>query len=79
MALPREDRTLVDKLSAILRVADALDRGHDGRVGIPCFEHSADRLLIHPDTGADVSLERMSLAEKGDLFGEVFGLEPVLV
>lgn len=79
MALPREDRTLVDKLSAILRVADALDRGHDGRVGVPAFEHSVDRLLIHPDTAADVSLERMSLAEKGDLFGEVFGLEPVLV
>jgi hypothetical protein len=30
-----------------------------------------------PDV-ADLSLERLSLAEKGDMFEDVFGLEPVL-
>ena len=32
IALPREDRIVVMKLAAIVRVADALDRGHDQRV-----------------------------------------------
>jgi hypothetical protein len=31
MSLPREDRIIVLKLSALLRVADALDRGHTQR------------------------------------------------
>jgi exopolyphosphatase/guanosine-5'-triphosphate,3'-diphosphate pyrophosphatase len=83
IALPREDRIAVLKLAAILRVADALDRGHDQRVGEASFERREDRLVIRAeDTGSsgpiDFSLERLSLAEKGDMFEEVFGLEAVL-
>jgi len=83
VALAREDRIVVLKLSAILRVADALDRGHDQRVGEAVFERREDRLIIRaeaPDRGSssDLSLERLSLAEKGDIFEDVFGLKPIL-
>jgi exopolyphosphatase/guanosine-5'-triphosphate,3'-diphosphate pyrophosphatase len=82
IALPREDRVAVMKLAAILRVADALDRGHDQRVRLASIERREDRLALHAegDQGrtTDLSLERLSLAEKGDMFEDVFGLEPVL-
>ena len=78
IALPREDRVAVMKLAAILRVADALDRGHDQRVRNPTFEHREERFIIRAAGVVDLSLERLSLAEKGDMFEDVFGLEPVL-
>lgn len=83
IALPREDRVLVQKLAAIIRVADALDRGHDQRILRANFERHEDRLVISaegPEGEAppDLSLERLSLAEKGDMFEDVFGMEPIL-
>ena len=78
IALPREDRVVVMKLAAILRVADALDRGHDQRVRDPTFERREERFIIRAAGVVDLSLERLSLTEKGDMFEDVFGLEPVL-
>ena len=78
IALPREDRIVVLKLAAIVRVADALDRGHDQRLRDAVFERREERFVIRAPSAADLSLERLSLAEKGDMFEDVFGLEPVL-
>jgi exopolyphosphatase/guanosine-5'-triphosphate,3'-diphosphate pyrophosphatase len=78
IALPREDRIVVMKLAAIVRVADALDRGHDQRLRDAAFERREERFVIRSPGAADLSLERLSLAEKGDMFEDVFGLEPVL-
>lgn len=78
IALPREDRIVVMKLAAILRVADCLDRGHDRRVRDVSFERREERFVIRPAGDVDLSLERLSLAEKGDMFEDVFGIEPVL-
>jgi exopolyphosphatase/guanosine-5'-triphosphate,3'-diphosphate pyrophosphatase len=78
IALPREARIVVMKLAAILRVADALDRGHDQRVHDAAFERREERFVIKATGVADLSLERLSLAEKGDMFEDVFGLEPIL-
>ena len=78
IALPREDRIVVMKLAAIIRVADALDRGHDQRLRDAVFERREERFVIRAPSAADLSLERLSLAEKGDMFEDVFGLEPVL-
>jgi exopolyphosphatase/guanosine-5'-triphosphate,3'-diphosphate pyrophosphatase len=67
----------------MLRIADALDRGHDQRVSAVAVERREDRLVIRvsgKDGGPspDLSLERLSLGEKGDMFEDVFGMEPVL-
>jgi len=78
ISLPREDRIVVMKLAAVLRVADALDRGHDGRVKDVSFERREERFAITSSGDVDLSLERLSLAEKGDMFEDVFGLEPIL-
>jgi len=59
-------------------LADALDRGHDQRVRDAAFERREERFVIRVTGLADLSLERLSLAEKGDMFEDVFGLEPIL-
>lgn len=79
ISLAREDRIAVMKLSAILRVADALDRNHSGRVADASFEKSGDKFIIRSTKNLDFSLERLSLADKGDLFEDVFGLAPTIV
>ncbi|HSV56549.1 MAG TPA: HD domain-containing protein [Magnetospirillaceae bacterium] len=78
MSLPREDRILVLKLSAILRVADALDRGHTQRVRLVDCERREDHLVIRAEDCGELSLERLSLEEKGDMFEDVFGMKAVL-
>ncbi|MCX7023163.1 MAG: HD domain-containing protein [Spirochaetes bacterium] len=79
MGLSREDRTIVRKLAAILRVADSLDRGHSQSVSITGAELREDRLVLATESrGGDLSLERVSLAEKGDMFEDVFGLKVML-
>ncbi len=79
MALPRESRLIVLKLAAILRVADALDRGHSQKVANPRLSRHDDQMRITADYTADVASERFSLAEKSDLFEEVFGWKTVLI
>ena len=78
MALSRTDRIVVQKLSALLRVADALDRSHTQQISIEGLEFKSDRLVIQTSHPGDLSLEDMSLAEKGDLFEDVFGLRVIL-
>lgn len=74
MSLPKYDRAVVSKLAAILRVADALDHSHQQK--IKDFELERQResyvLWIGDDVG-DISVERASLKDKGEMFAEVFG------
>ena len=74
MTLPRETRMVVSKLAAILRVADAMDRGHDQQVRGFHFERHGDELAIHVPRAADLALERRALAQKADLFQDIYGM-----
>ncbi len=78
-ALPRPARQTVNRLSGILRVADALDKGHNQRVQNPKITIEGDQLRIEAEGAEDLALERLALDAKGSLFEEVFGLKPVLV
>ncbi len=78
-SLPRAARLTVNRLAGILRVADALDKGHIQRVQAPRVSVVGDELRIEVGPGEDLALERMALESKGGLFEEVFGLKPVLV
>jgi exopolyphosphatase/guanosine-5'-triphosphate,3'-diphosphate pyrophosphatase len=82
IALQREARNVVMKLAAILRVADALDKSHDGRIKHITVEKKPETLLILPMSkhgiALDCSIERIGLEEKGDLFQEVFGLKVLI-
>jgi exopolyphosphatase / guanosine-5'-triphosphate,3'-diphosphate pyrophosphatase len=74
MALRREDRVVVGKLAALLRVADALIRGHYRRAQEIRLDRRGDDLCITLP-GSYRLLEERALAAKGDLFEEVFGLK----
>ena len=71
-------RIRMSKLSAILRVADALERTHDQRVHEILVRRDERRLrLVLPGVN-DAAVERLAMASKGDLFEQVFGLEVVI-
>jgi exopolyphosphatase/guanosine-5'-triphosphate,3'-diphosphate pyrophosphatase len=78
-ALTRINRLRVSKLSAILRTADALDRGHAQRIQNPHIELFPDRLQIGVTNLRDCTVEEVALKEKSDLFEQVYGKRAVLV
>ena len=67
------------KLSAILRVADAFDRGHQQKYKDFTVSFSRDTITIRVKGHHNLSLEKIALKEKGDLFENVFGYKLVLV
>lgn len=72
-ALDRDDRILVSKLAAILRVADALDRSHSQRARKIKCTLTPGQLEIAVPGVRDVSLELLGLREKADMFQQVYG------
>jgi exopolyphosphatase/guanosine-5'-triphosphate,3'-diphosphate pyrophosphatase len=74
MMLPRESRIAVSKLAAILRVADALDRGHAQQIRDIQVEREGDEFVIYVRGLPDLALERRALEAKADLFEEIYGL-----
>ncbi len=73
MALSHDDRLVVCKLAALLRVADALDRVHDQSLGEIRFDLQEEVLTCIPAQPVDISAEQLALAEKGDLFEQIYG------
>jgi exopolyphosphatase/guanosine-5'-triphosphate,3'-diphosphate pyrophosphatase len=76
--LQREDRILVLKMASILRVADALDRGHTQQIKNITVERRLETIVLHVDRAYDLSLESMGIEEKGGMFQDVFGYKVVL-
>ena len=65
---------VINKLAAILRVADALDRSHSQQVRHFTLDRQERDLVIYVKGAGDLTLERQGLADKGDLFEEIFGM-----
>ncbi|HCC36304.1 MAG TPA: phosphatase [Treponema sp.] len=89
ITLQREERILLLKMASILRVADALDRGHSQHIKNITVERRSETLVLHPHghsgphdsydaSPPDISLEIMGIEEKADLFEDVFGYKIVL-
>ncbi len=72
------DREIVDVLSAILRVADGLDRSHKRRVKDISVVISPERIVLKLETEESAGEEREAAKIKADLFENVFGRELVL-
>lgn len=72
-SLSKSDRQTVLALSAILRVADALDREHSQHVRkvTVVVERSQARLVLQSE--GDLQLEKWSMKMRSDMFREVFG------
>ncbi len=76
--LDRERYLLVAKLTAILRLANAMDRSHYQKVqGLRAVLRERELHLII-DSNRDISLELGLLKDKVDFFEEVFGIRLVL-
>jgi exopolyphosphatase/guanosine-5'-triphosphate,3'-diphosphate pyrophosphatase len=78
ITLQREERMLVLKMASILRVADALDRGHSQQIKRITVERRAETVALLTDKVYDLSLERMGIEEKAGVFQDVFGYKVVL-
>lgn len=70
------DRQRVLFLSAILRVADALDRSHRGLVTEMTCEVTEDAVLLNIVSDEDIATEASAVARRGDLFRLVFKKDP---
>ena len=70
----RDKRIIINKLAAILRVADSLDISRTQQ--IQDFTHSlgSQSLTISVTGHVDLTLERRSLALKSDMFEDIYGL-----
>jgi exopolyphosphatase/guanosine-5'-triphosphate,3'-diphosphate pyrophosphatase len=73
IALDRNDRVIVNKLAAILRVANALDAEHLQKVRGLRLLRSDRGWVLELDSTGDVTMEQMAATGRSDLFVEVFG------
>jgi exopolyphosphatase/guanosine-5'-triphosphate,3'-diphosphate pyrophosphatase len=78
ISLQREERILVLKMASILRVADALDRGHTQQFKNLTVERRAETVALHSRGVHDISLELTGIEEKAGLFQDVFGYKVIL-
>lgn len=76
--LTEQDFVAILKLSAILRVANALDRSHKQKFSQVRLEMKEREMIIHVETAEDITLERGLFPPKADAFEEAFQIRPVI-
>ncbi len=76
--LSKEDYLRVAKLTALLRVANGLDRTHKQKFKDVKVSLVNDELIINVDTKADITLEKGLFDNRAAFFEEVFGIRPVI-
>jgi exopolyphosphatase/guanosine-5'-triphosphate,3'-diphosphate pyrophosphatase len=72
-SLVPEDRTIVTKLAALLRLADALDSEHSSRVSAFRVTRRRSTITFSLRGRGDLLLERWAITNKASLFEETFG------
>ena len=78
IALDRQDRLIVTKLAAILRMANALDAEHLQKVhDVRLVARDAGWLLELEGSG-DLSMEQLAATARADMFIEAFGRQVVI-
>jgi len=73
-----EDYLIIAKLTAILRVANGLDRSHKQKFKDVKTTLKDGKLIIQVDTQEDVTLEKGLFGNRADFFEEVFSIRPVI-
>ena len=74
----RELTILIAKLTAILRLANSMDRSHRQKLSDSRIAVRNGSLVITTDCPESIVLEQYSFDQKADFFEEVFGIRPVL-
>ena len=70
--------TVVAKLAAIVRLADALDRSFKQKIHSCSVTLKDNKLKVLAASKEDLTLEIWTLDYKSTFFEEVFGIEPIL-
>jgi len=78
MKLSEHNRLVVAKLAAILRICDALDRGHKQKLIIQSIKLKGRELVIKAGSRDYVNLEEWSFKRKAQFFQTVYGITPIL-
>src|SRR6185503_10593002 len=78
-ALGKDDRRLVSRLAAVLRIADALDLRHSQRLKEIRCRVTRDRVRFAAESGFDLGVELHAAEEKSNLFRKVFKREVTFV
>jgi exopolyphosphatase / guanosine-5'-triphosphate,3'-diphosphate pyrophosphatase len=73
VALDRRDRLVVNKLAAILRIANALDAEHMQKVRALDVARRGSTWVIQLEGTGDLTMERLAATARADMFVETFG------
>jgi exopolyphosphatase/guanosine-5'-triphosphate,3'-diphosphate pyrophosphatase len=76
--LPQEERVIVAKLAAILRLATALAHGTSTRVAEMSASVDEDQLILHSTSGGDLAFLEHRLSERDEMFEQTYGMDVVL-
>jgi exopolyphosphatase/guanosine-5'-triphosphate,3'-diphosphate pyrophosphatase len=72
-ALDRHDRLIVNKLAAILRLANALDAEHLQKVQDVRLLRSDPTWILEVDGVGDLTMEQLAATARADMFSDTFG------
>jgi exopolyphosphatase/guanosine-5'-triphosphate,3'-diphosphate pyrophosphatase len=78
VALDRSARLVVNKLAALLRVANALDAEHLQKVTTLRLHRGERSWILEIDGSGDLTMEQLVATARSDMFAETFGQELVV-
>lgn len=74
----REITILIAKLTAILRLANSMDRSHKQKLSDCKMAVKEGRLVVTTGYIGSIVLEQSAFEQKADFFEEIFGIRPIL-
>ena len=78
IALDRQDRVIVNKLSALLRLANALDAEHLQKVSDVRLVREEKTWILELVGTGDLTMEVMAAVSRADMFREIFGRDVIV-
>ena len=78
MALDRQDRLIVNKLAALLRIANALDAEHLQKVREIRLLRRERAWILEISGDGDLTMEQLAATARADMFADTFGRELVI-
>ncbi len=77
-SLSRDERVRVNKLAAMLRVANALDAGHLQKVTDVRIRDEDRGWVLEVEGTGDLTMERLAATARADMLCDVFGKRVVI-
>ncbi len=77
-SLTQRDYMTIAKLTAILKIANALDRSHKQKFKDVRTALRDEQLIITVDSSQDITLEKGLFAKRAEFFEEVYSVRPVI-